>query len=395
MKRHGCQGGSDPRSDIPTATYVARSMVPTSTLCLDYPRLPPNNHRSSISMAVCPSHPPGLLIILFVLRHFHRPSKEHGSQPSRSIKCGWISPVRTYRVVPMASQSLQLSVDLQELNVPARYLSAIPSLSVHTPVSTFWFHVLQERQSTLIFPTALASFSKSPPSAAYNPSMLARDPIPPAKYLQLLKKHLDGLPDDTRLQLRSVCNPACSGELLPLWAVTVWDEVSTLRDSRDIWNNAHSWVKSLQATQQHENRTRAAFVHFTTLGWSAPLSHYGLKGITTLALPQFLSDNCINDEAIDLMAHLISSKNTLPSNVLIAPLSLSNFISSIHIKDALLSPSPSHIQQIEQQFPHISKLYFPSFYAEHRHWIAFKVDIVRKEVTYSRFRTSSVFIDPF
>lgn len=290
----------------------------------------------------------------------------------------------------MASQPLKLPVDLPELDVPAGYLSVIPSPSVHASVNTFRFYVLQERQGILVSPIASASFSVSPPSATYNPSTLARDPIPPSRYLRLLRKHLNNSPDDVQLSLRSIQNPTRSGELLPLWAITVWEEVSALRDSQDAWNNAHSWIKGLQATQQHEDHTCAAFLHFTGLGWNAPLTNYGLKGVTTLALSQFLSDGRINDEGIDLMVHSLSSKDTLPSDMFIAQLSLSNFISSIRGKNTPPSSSPSHIHQIEQRLPHVSELYFPSFYAEHQHWIAFKVDITRKEVTYSGFRSHSV-----
>jgi len=293
----------------------------------------------------------------------------------------------------MASQPPQeLPVDLPELDVPAGYFSIIPSLSVYTPVNTFRFHVLQEQQSTLVFPKASSSFSHSPPSPTYDPSMLARDPIPPSKYLRLLKKHLAGLPDSAQLSLHSIRNPVRNEELMPLWVITVWDEVSALRDSRDMWNDAYSWVKSLQVTQQHGDHTHVTFVHFATLGWNAPLSHYGLRGVTTLALPQFLSNNRINDEAVDLMAHFLSSKNALPSGVLVAQLSLSNFISSIRADDISLLPSPSHIQQIEQRLSQISELYFPSFYCEYQHWIAFKVNITRKEVTYSRFHSCSVLL---
>lgn len=238
----------------------------------------------------------------------------------------------------------------------------------------------------LVFPSVSASFSRLPPSPAYNPSVLAKDPIPPSGYLRLLKKHLDNLSDNVRLSLRSIENPARSGELLPLWAVTVWDKVSALRDSQDVWNNAYSWVNSLQATQEHGDHTCAAFAHFSILGWNAPLSHYGLWGLTTLALPQFLSDNRINEEAIDLMVHFLSSKSALPSDTLIAQLSLSRFISTIRTNGKPPSLSPRHIQHIEQQLSHISMLYFPSFYEEHKHWITFKVDVVRKEVTYSRSR---------
>jgi len=182
-----------------------------------------------------------------------------------------------------------------------------------------------------------------------------------------------------------------SGELLPLWAVTVWDAISTLRDSQDMWNNAYLWVKSLQATQEHEGHTHATLAHFATLSWNAPLSQCGLRGVTTLVLPQFLSDDRINKEAIDIMVHFLS-KRIPPPNTLVAQLSLSRFILSIHTKDTFPSPSPPHIQQIKQWLSHISELYFPLFYEEHKHWIAFKVDIARKEVTYGTLRSCFVSI---
>ena len=59
----------------------------------------------------------------------------------------------------MVSQSLELLVDLPELDIPAGYLSVVPSLSVHTPANAFQFHVLQERQSALVLSTASTSLS--------------------------------------------------------------------------------------------------------------------------------------------------------------------------------------------------------------------------------------------
>lgn len=283
----------------------------------------------------------------------------------------------------MDSQTLVLPVNLPELDVPAGYLSVIPSLSVHAPVGRFRFHVLQERRGVLVFPTASTSFSVSHPSATYNPSVLASDPIPSSGHLHHLNQHLAHLSETDQLAIRSVRNPARGEEFLPLWVITVWNEVSALRDSRDMWNNAYSWIERVQATREHSDHTRVASAHFKTLGWNAPILCYELKGVTTLALPQFLSDNCINDEAIDLMVHFLTSTNILPPDVLISQLSLSNFIASINTEDALLPPSPSHIQQIERQLSHASALYFVLFYAQHHHWIAFKVDISRREITYS------------
>ena len=285
----------------------------------------------------------------------------------------------------MVSQSLELLVDLPELDIPAGYLSVVPSLSVHTPANAFRFHVLQERQSALVLSTASTSLSTSPPSATYDPSALARDPIPPPSHLRQLKKHILYLPERDRLMLRSIRNPIRSEELLPLWAVTVWDEVSALRDFRDMWNNAYSWIKDRQTTQQYDGDTREALACFSRIGWNAPLLHHGLRGVTTLALPQFLSNGRVNDEAIDLMVHFLSSKDTLPSNVLIARLSLSGFISSLGTENEPLPPSPPHIRQIEERLPHLSRLYLPLFYAQYSHWIAFEVDIAYRKVTYSMF----------
>ena len=54
-----------------------------------------------------------------------------------------------------------------------------------------------------------------------------------------------------------------------------------------MWNNTHSWIGSLQTARRHQDVICAAFAHLATIGRNALLSHYGLKGATTLALFSF------------------------------------------------------------------------------------------------------------
>lgn len=277
----------------------------------------------------------------------------------------------------MSSQPLELTVDLPDFDIPDTYLTAIPSPNAHTPVNRFRFHVLQPRLNSLVFPTAAASFSTAPPSGTYNLCDLPKAPIPPASYLRSLKGHLADLSPDDRLSLRSVRNPANTEELLPLWVLTVWEEVSWLTDSQEKWKTGYSWVRSLQDT----HRTAATFSHLEALGWNSLMSLYGLRGITNLSLVQFLSDDRVNDEAIDLMSHFLAAKPTLPHNILIADLRLPRFISA---QDHTFRPPPAHICELEGHIAHAAALYFPMFYNKYKHWIAFKVDLLRKEVMYGK-----------
>jgi len=251
-------------------------------------------------------------------------------------------------------------------------------------VSRFRFHVLQEQRGALVFPPAETSFSTLPPSGTRNLSELAKLPIPPAKYLQSLKTYLNNSPDNTRLSFRSIHDPTNREELLPLWVLTIWDEVSLLIGSRNRWTQSYSWVKRLQANQEGED-TRRALAYLEVIGWGSQMSLYGLQGMTNLSLPQFLSDCCINGEGIDLMARFLSSNPTLPASVLVLDLRLSNFLSTIGSQAALDHPSPPYIQEFENQLTRANAFFFPSFYKKYNHWIAFKVDILRREVLYGTF----------
>ena len=109
-----------------------------------------------------------------------------------------------------------------------------------------------------------------------------------------------------------------------------------------MWNNAYFWVKNLQTTQEREAHTLA---HFVTLSWNTPLSQYGLRGVSTLALPQFLCHNRINMEALDFMVHFLSKRMIAPSNTLVAQLYFSRFILTINTEDTLFSSSPPHAKR--------------------------------------------------
>ena len=222
----------------------------------------------------------------------------------------------------MCSHPLELVVDLPDLDVPDMYSTAIPSPNAHTPVNWFWFHVLQPCLNSLVFPTAAASLSTTPPSGTYNLCDLSKASIPPTKYLRSLKEHLINTSNpDGHLSFRSVRNPANPEELLPLWVLTIWEEVSWLADSQEKLNASYSWVRSLQDMRHPDSdHTTATFSRLEVLGWNSPMSLYRLWGMTTLLLTQFLGDGRVNDEAINIMSRFLSAKPTLPCGILIADL---------------------------------------------------------------------------
>ena len=222
----------------------------------------------------------------------------------------------------MWSHLLELVVDLPDLDVPDVYSTAIPLPNAHTPVNQFQFHVLQPCLNSLVFPTTAASLSTTPLLGTYNLCDLSKASILPMKYLRSLKEHLINTSNpDGCLSFHSVCNPANPKELLPLWVLTIWEEVSWLADSQEKWNASYSWVRSLQ-DMRHPNsdHTMVTFCHLEVLGWNSPMSLYGLQGMTTLSLAQFLGDGRANDEAIDIMSRFLSAKPTLPHGILIADL---------------------------------------------------------------------------
>ena len=248
------------------------------------------------------------------------------------------------RVTTMASLPLELPVDIPGLEILSWCQSLVPSLAVDTPVDSFCFHILQEQKGGLVFPPAETSFSTLPPSDTYNLSNLAKDPIPPTEYLQLLKMCLNNLSDNNCLSLRLIHNSTSNHEeRLPLWVLTLWDAISSLISSRNRWAQSYSWVRRLQNSHQEGEGTRLALEYFKILGWGSKISLYGLQGVMNLSLTQFLSDNCINGDAIDLMAHQLTLHPTLPEGVIIFNLRLLNFLSMIGSQADLEHPSPGHI----------------------------------------------------
>ena len=155
------------------------------------------------------------------------------------------------RVATMASLPLELPVDIPGLEILSWCQSLVPSLAVDAPVDSFHFHILQEQKGGLVFPLAETLFSMLPPSDTYNLSSLAKDPIPPTEYLQLLKTCLNNLSDNNRLSLRSIHNSTSNHkECLPLWVLTLWDAISSLISSRNQWAQSYSWVTCLQNSHQ-------------------------------------------------------------------------------------------------------------------------------------------------
>ena len=209
--------------------------------------------------------------------------------------------------------------------------------------------------------------------------------MPPAKYLQSLKTHLSNLSDNDHLSLQSIHNPTDRKERLPHWVLTIWDAISSLISSRNRWTRSYLWVNRFQDYHQEGEGKPLALEYFKVLGWGSKMSLYGLRGVTNLSLTQFLSDNCINGDAIDLMARQLASRRTLPEGVLIFDLRLSNFLSRIGSQVDLERPSPVHVQDFEHQLTKAQTLYFPLFYQGRNHWIVFKVDLCSKKVAYGTF----------
>ena len=233
-----------------------------------------------------------------------------------------------------------------------------------------------------MFLPAETSFSTLPPSETHNLFVFAAYIIPPAEYLQSLKAYLSNSPDDVRLAFRSIHNPINRDQLLPLWILTAWGEVASLVDSYNRWARSNSWEARLRTSRQEVEGTRLASDNFDVLGWGSQMSLYGLRGKTNLSLAQFLSDDHIDGGAIDLMAHFLSSSPTLPARVLVFGLRLSDFLSEVDFRDALNHPFPPHIRELEDRLFWADVFYFPSSYEKDDHWIVFKVDALRKEVTY-------------
>ena len=147
--------------------------------------------------------------------------------------------------------------------LPVRYPIII---GTNTPVSRFRLHTLQEQKDGLVFPLAEISFSTSPPSWACDLFKLARHYPPSKAHSATQEDKPRQLTDDVRLAFRSIHNPTNHEELLPLWVLTVWDNVSSPIGSLNRWSRYYSWVKRLRATRREGESTRLALTHFEVLG---------------------------------------------------------------------------------------------------------------------------------
>lgn len=138
-------------------------------------------------------------------------------------------------VAMMCSRPPELAVDSPGLDIPDANSTVVPSPNTHTPVSRFRFYVLQPLSSSFTFPTAPASLSTAPPSGTYNLCDLSKALIPPASYLQSLKKHILNLSTEalewyvTRIDLET----------------TPGNWYTSNGNLYEDWEEGHSWVQSV------------------------------------------------------------------------------------------------------------------------------------------------------
>ena len=97
-------------------------------------------------------------------------------------------------------------------------------------------------------------------------SFQTRQALSPSKAHSATQDSPRQLTDDVRLAFQSIHNPTNHEELLPLWVLTVWDNVSSPIGSLNRRSRYYSWVKRLRATRREGESTRLALTHFEVLG---------------------------------------------------------------------------------------------------------------------------------
>ena len=271
--------------------------------------------------------------------------------------------------------------------VPDDVLRMVHLPSPNVLVVDFVAWELPRLSSEIISTKAETWFSKDSPSI--NIHILLSRPVPSEEFVKKLdiayqQAWLDGAQSIVDYRFND------GSDRLPLWVISFWQKVATMKEMQLTWRKALAWLDLEEERQTREEGRvaiqKARAMLRSAVGWNMKMKH--CSGMTTTYhLTRFLGTLWLSDEHISMMVEelvcdLDAGKS---SGVHLAGFAFTVEIDNIKLKLALPSSArkKTNISKYEDLVKNgsLHQLYFP-LHINANHWIAGQIDFTRKTISF-------------
>lgn len=232
-------------------------------------------------------------------------------------------------------------------------------------------------------------FNHLPPNQDVE-ALLSR-PIPSQVFVEKIKEAFGQAILDGK---ESVQDPSFPNSRLPLWSVQFWVKAHEINDSQHRWKTSLAWLMTNFAAGDEEfrNVTRRRLL---ALRWNERTNIPGAGNLTTtLVFALLLSDDRMDDVLIDMMFSQLSERAErdpiLDEFIIIETLRFMNDINKAISMEDHNEPLTPFLKRLEDRIrgTESDTLIFPAFLHVAKHWLAFKIDFRRLEVSYGARNTT-------
>lgn len=280
----------------------------------------------------------------------------------------------------MDPQDLDLLMEITE--VPQAVCNMLlPSSAL--PVGEILKFKLPDIEVGCLTDTGASCFNRARPIENLD---LTRD-IPPKPWVYSLR---EALGDAIRDGKRSILHPRFKDEPLPLWMLTLWETLHTVREAKMVWADADTWLRGKVQKNKLTTSVKPDFSFFL-----AHLEMYYLPYHKTIVgaasngsrntsqLARLLSDDAwLSETLVDMMIQSTVRR--------LVPAQSNLFITDTELADAIWQGKPnfdsSHhtFKRLEQTLAKGKILLFPVCIPSMNHFVAFRIDFERKILCYGR-----------
>jgi hypothetical protein len=212
--------------------------------------------------------------------------------------------------------------------------------------------------------------------------------LPP---LQFINNALEYFCQAVSSGVESIEYPTYPGSRLPLWTISYTKTMYQLHDIQKRWRSGTEWVdKYLTQARSPQLLFETAHCYLNMVRWNEPTEIPGSgTGTTTHDFATYLSDDLrMNDSHINMMfSHLgecVEQDDTLDAIVVVETLRFMREINMATSADYFRSSPTRSMSRLEQRLElrGADTMIFPVFLESQSHWLTFKLDIEKYELSY-------------
>ncbi|KAI0664773.1 hypothetical protein C8Q70DRAFT_904467 [Cubamyces menziesii] len=283
----------------------------------------------------------------------------------------WIMQNKKYPAVDTPPPVL--AARRQVLAIPPDQASLLPA--PHIPVSQLLRLDLPSQPARLTFEKASKAFSQELPTDTLVGITWSR-PIPPPPFLKDLESAFGQAWFDGA---QSIVDSRYKQSRLPLHALTYWSEMSMTLMKKATWRKAVVWLDKLDEKFVSTGLSQRARGFMDTLAWGEDLRVLG-AATTTDALARLLSDQWLDDEAVDMLttnlANRVLANPELSCNTIVTTLAFQHCVMATYVhgrpieQDSMLHALKARLDDGQKK-----RLFFP-INVDNNHWVAFCVNFL-------------------